>query len=193
MFLRDVPLADALANRVSVRHYTAETVHKDTVRDLLEAALRAPTAMHQEPWRFVIVQDRARLKRLSDAAKPLFLDELHRAHLDRSGSAPAFFSDPAFDIFHGAGTLIVICGARVGPFIEADCWLAAENLMLAACAMGLGTCVIGSAVAALNTGALRDELGIPADVRAIAPIVVGHAAEAALPTPRKPAHILSWK
>jgi nitroreductase len=47
-------------------------------------------------------------------------------------------------------------------------WLAAENLMLAAHAMGLGTCVIGSAVPALNTPKSKAELNIPSECTAIA-------------------------
>ena len=59
--------------------------------------------------------------------------------------------DPGFSPFYGAGTLIVIYGRSKGPLVTADCWLAAENLMLAACALGLGTCVIGAAVDAFNS------------------------------------------
>ena len=69
--------------------------------------------------------------------------------------------------------MIVICAKPMGAFAVADCWLAAENLMLAACAMGLGTCCIGSAVPALNTVDAKAELGIPLDVTAVAPIIVG--------------------
>jgi len=107
--------------------------------------VRAPTAMHEEPCAFVVVQDKQVLKQLSDIAKPLFINRLHTTH--QAGShAIDTFSDPYFNIFHDEGTLIVICAKASGPFVEADCWLAAENLMLAAYAIGLGSCVIGSAV-----------------------------------------------
>ena len=76
-------------------------------------------------------------------------------------------------MFYNAGTLVVIYGKPMGPFVVADCWLAAENLMLAACAIGLGTCVIGLAVAALNTTERKTELNIPAGLVAYAPIIVG--------------------
>ncbi|MFX8160667.1 nitroreductase family protein, partial [Acinetobacter baumannii] len=86
------------------------------------------------------------LHRLSESAKASLATEgrkLHLANIER-------FSSRDFNVFYNAGTLIVIYGKPMGPFVVADCWLAAENLMLAACAMGLGTCVIGLAVAALN-------------------------------------------
>lgn len=185
-------LAEALTGRTSVREFAATAVDRQTLQALLEAAVHAPTAMHQEAWGFAVVQDRALLKRISDLAKPLFLDEMHRAHRDRAGRAPAF-ADPDFDIFHGAGTLVVICGDQAAPYITADCWLAAENLMLAAHALGLGSCVIGSAVAALNAPEIRRELDLADGLQAIAPIVVGYPARRPEPTARKAPLILHWK
>jgi nitroreductase len=100
---------------------------------------------------------------------------------------------PEFHAFHKAGTLIIICGKRAGPFVEADRWLAAENVMLAACANGLGTCVIGFAVEALNTAEWKAELKIPSEMNAIAPIVVGVPVGEHPATSRKPPKVLLWK
>jgi nitroreductase len=74
----------------------------------------------------------------------------------------------------------------------ADCWLAAENLLLAAYAQGLGTCVIGFAVSALNTPEWKAELKIPSEMTAIAPMIVGVPAGVTPPVPRKPPEIISW-
>jgi nitroreductase len=133
------------------------------------------------------------LKHLSDRAKPLFLEEAQRAHLDRGGHTLDIFASPDFNMFYNAGTLIIICGKAMGPFVAADCWLAAENLILAAYSMGLGTCVIGAAVPALNTSGIKSELGIPDQVTAIAPIIVGVPSGETLPTARKEPEILFWK
>ncbi len=184
---------DAIYERRSVRSYVPERLDRDTIRALLAAAVRAPTAVHEEPWAFAVVQDAGALKRLSDRAKPLFLEEVHRAHLDRGGHALDIFASPEFNIFYNAGTLIVICARPMGPFIIADCWLAAENLMLAACSMGLGTCVIGSAVPALNTTEIKSELGIPAALTAIAPIIVGVPSGETPRTARKEPEVLYWR
>jgi nitroreductase len=184
---------EAIRERRSVRAYARETLDRATVRSLLEAAVLAPTAVHEEPWAFVVIQDRKLLERLSDRAKPLFLAEARRARLDHGGHALEMFTRPEFDIFYDAGTLIVICAKIDGPFVAADCWLAAENLMLAAQAKGLGTCVVGSALGALNHPDVRPELGIPAGYTAVAPIVVGVPARATPATSRKPPKILAWK
>lgn len=188
-----VSLMDAIHGRRSVRVYAPQILARATIDALLDAAVKAPTAIHEEPWSFVILQDVKALKRLSDRAKKFFVEEVHRAHLDRGGHRLDKFEEPDFNIFYNAGTLIVICAQPMSPFVVADCWLAAENLMLAAYAMGLGTCVIGSAVLGLNTPEIKDELGIPADVSAIAPLIVGVPAGQPPATSRKKPQILAWK
>lgn len=189
----EMPAAiQAIMARRSVRSYVPRALDRATVVQLLSAAMRAPTAVHQEPWAFVVVQDAPTLKRLSDKAKPLFVEEARRSHLDRGGHSLEMFMSPEFNIFYNAGTLIVICGATSAPFAIADCWLAAENLMLAAQALGLGTCVIGSALGALNLPDVRAELGIPSEFAAIAPIIVGVPSGGTPATSRKDARILFW-
>ena len=174
-----------IMGRRSVRSYAPGAIDRATVNALLEAAVRAPSAMHAEPWAFVIVQDQEKLMRISDAARPLFAEALHRAHLPTPRGADA-------DILHGAGTLILICAKPSSPFVGADCWLAAENLMLLASAMGLGSCVIGSAQEALNTPEVKAMLGIPEAYKAIAPVIVGVPEGETSASPRKPPLVLAW-
>ncbi len=177
---------DVIHQRRAVRHYTPEKVDDTAIRTMLEAAVQAPTAMHREPWAFVVIQDRALLQRLSDRAKTLAQAQ-PTPHRDLGP-----FASPDFNIFYDAGTLIVVCGKPMGPFVTADCWLAAENLMLSACAMGLGTCCIGFAVPVLADPDVKRELGIPPDVTAVAPIIVGVPAGVTEAVGRKSPDVLSW-
>lgn len=185
-------LRELIFGRRSVREYTGEKLDAAAIRTLLEAAVRAPTAIHEEPWRFLIIQDPRALERLSERAKALFTEQAHCLHLDASQRSLEAFARPDLNVFYDAGTLIVICGESANPFLPADCWLAAQNLMLTAHAMGLGTCVIGSAVAALNEPKTKLELGIPADHMAIAPIIVGKPAAAGSASVRRSPEILGW-
>lgn len=179
-------------DRVSTRAYCYEDLSRDTVSALLEAGVRAPTALHQEPWSFVVIQDRELLERISNAAKPLFVKQMERVSAPHT-KGPTAFSDPHFNIFYDAGALIVICADPGLPFIEADCWLAAENIMLAACAMELGSCAIGSALPALNLPQIKQELEIPNDISVIAALIVGVPKGKTAPSVRNPPKILSWK
>jgi nitroreductase len=191
--LQKKDLFEIILARHSVRAYAPDGLDRNAVQTLLEAAVRAPTAMHEEPWAFAVVQDRQMLKQLSDRAKPRFVEEVHHRNAQGINHSFEHFSRPDFDIFHGAGTLIIICAKPLGPFVVADCWLAAENLMLAACAMGLGSCVIGSALATLNMQEVKTELGIPDQFSAIAPIIVGVPSGEIGATSRKEPLILCWK
>jgi nitroreductase len=178
---------DAIYQRRAVRAYTSHKVDEPTLSTLLDAAVHAPTAVHEEPWSFAVIQDKSLLHRLSESAKASLVKDapkLHLAGIER-------FASPEFSVFYNAGTLVVIYGKPMGPFVVADCWLAAENLMLAACSLGLGTCVIGLAVGALNSSEWKKELGIPADLVAYAPIIVGVPEGKAPVVPRKAPEIIA--
>lgn len=193
-----ITVADAITSRRSIRSFNPRPVSEADVRDLLQAAVHAPTAMQREPWLFVVVQDLAALKRYSDRAKALLLKDamsrdLHGPALSQSHSGfLEAVARPDFNLFYNAGTLILICARLTHPFVVADCWLAAENLMLAATGQGLGTCCIGSALPGLNSPETKTELAIPPDVIVVAAIVVGVPAEGPAPGGRKVPVILTW-
>lgn len=83
-------------------------------------------------------------------------------------------NDESFDIFYQAPVLIVICSVTEIPWAVEDCALAAENLMLAAHAAGLGSCWIGFAQGFLGTPEGKAELKLPTAYKPVAPIIVGH-------------------
>lgn len=195
----DTTVLGTIYGRRAVRSYMPDQIEDDVVHTLLDAAVHAPTAMHLEPWAFVVIQDDATLHWLSDRSKALVVAQSteHGDLLKAPGAAPAnrhvaMLSDPAFNIFYDAGTLIVICAKPLGAFVVADCWLAAENLMLAAYSLGLGTCCIGFALPALNTPDVKQTLGIPAELTPIAPIIVGAPRGGTPPVPRKEPDIVRW-
>ena len=196
MTLAPERIMDVIHQRRSVRAYEERQPSASLVRELLEVAVHAPTAMHREPWGFAVVQDRAVLRRYSDRAKQLLRTPAEAVGWGSSrqlhGEHPAMLDDPAFNIFYDAGTLIAICLRQAAPFAEADCWLAAQTLMLAATAKGLGSCCIGFAVQVLNTPEVKRELEVPAEGAVVAPVIVGYARGAIPTVPRKPPHLLSW-
>jgi nitroreductase len=184
---------DAIYHRRAVRDYAPQKIDQAMIRTLLDAAVHAPTAVHEEPWAFAVIQDKNILNRLSDNVKELLTAGADPIHPPGGSPTSDRFTTPEFNAFYNAGTLIVICGKPVGPFVVSDCWLAAENLMLAACANGLGTCVIGLSVTALNTPQWKKELGIPTEMTVFAPIIVGVPAGVTPAVPRKQPEILAWK
>lgn len=187
----DMSVMDAISQRHAVRSYKPQTISYEDIHSLLKAAVHAPTAVHEEPWAFAVIENKETLKRLSNDAKETMNEVEHTIHVPGRHMSSHF--TPPENIFYNAPALVVIYGKPMGPFVVADCWLAAENLMLAACAKGLGTCVIGLAVAILNTPKWKKELGVPDDMTAYAPIIVGVPSGETLSTPRKEPQILVWK
>ncbi len=177
---------DAIYKRRSVRSYQPQTVQRDVITALLSAAVQAPTALHGEPWAFAVIQDHGLLREISDSAKQSISPEMHQRLPDR-------IKAPDFNVFYNAGTLIIIYARQGEPFAMADCWLAAENLMLAACAMGLGSCVIGLALEALNTPQWKQKLGVAGDMTAHVPIILGVPEGETPSVLRKEPELMVWK
>jgi nitroreductase len=183
---------DALYQRRAVRNFTKQGVSKEQITTLLDAAAQAPSAMNRQPWAFLVIQDRTLLTRISDSAKKRILEDTDWASNLEHKHIP--LDDPNFDIFYGATSLVVICRHDEEGFSpEGDCYLAGQNLMLAAHAMGLATCPIGFARDILQTQGLRDELSVPTDYWPVLPIVVGYPKGVTEPSLRKISKVLAWR
>jgi nitroreductase len=179
-------IKETIYGRRAVREYTAEAVDEGQLRTLIDAAIQAPSAINQQPWLFTVVRDARLLSEISSQAKAFMLRTSPTAL-----ASPHFqtvLSDPNFNIFYHAPVLIVI-SAAAGPWAVEDCALAAQNLMLAAHAAGLGTCWIGFAQSWLATAEGRSVLKLPANEVPVAPIIVGHPKSRLPPIQRKPARI----
>lgn len=182
---------DAIYSRRSVRAYGDQPVDQATVDALLKAATHAPSSMNEQPWAFVVVQDSKELTRWSERVKAHVLKRL-------KPDSPLIkyrdmLADPDYHVFHHAGTLIIICARPGAHNGEEDCSLAAQNLMLAAHAMGLGTCPIGFARPWLNLAGSKRECAIPATYTAVFPVIVGYPKGETAAVARKEPEILLWR
>jgi nitroreductase len=155
-----VDVFEAIIGRRSVRQYTNEPIGKEALEKLLDAARWAPTASNQQRWRFVVVT--------APEVKAL-----------TKKFAPGIFAMPA--------AFIVICvekapGATAWDDVTylADCAIAAQNIMLAAYDMGIGTCVALSYAKV----AISEILNIPEGVEPLLVITLGRPAEAPAPPQR---------
>jgi len=176
-------LSEAIRGRRAVREYTQAAIDAEMIRHLISAAVQAPSAVNGQPWTFTVVRDQDILNRISRDAKSHMLATMPAGpHADHFAS---MLSDANFHIFYHAPVLILISALAQGPWIIEDRALAAENLMLAAFAAGLGTCWIGFAQSFLNTSEGKKTLGLPAAWVPVAPIIVGHPKIVPPPVPRR--------
>ena len=177
----------AIAGRRSTREFTSQAIDPASVRCLIDAAALAPSAVNQQPCTFTVVENQELLTRISGEAKAYMSATLgaEASHGSRLAQMRARLADPGFQIFYHAPVLILICANAPGEWITEDCALAAENLMLAAHSMGLGSCWIGFAQQYLNTAAGRRHLGLPESWVPVAPIILGYARSPPAPVPRR--------
>lgn len=173
----------AISGRRSTRDYTPAAVDEKVLCRLIDAAMQAPSAMNQQPWTFTVIRDQALLDRISREAKARLLATTpvgsHSSHFQ------SLLSDDSFQIFYHAPSLVLISSNAPDQWVVEDCALAAQNLMLAAYAEGLGTCWIGFAQGFLNTPEGKHMLGLPVEWTPVAPIIVGHPLSAPVPVARK--------
>jgi nitroreductase len=157
------PQLSDIFSRRSVRAYQPGEVAEDLVRDLLEAAMAAPSAVAKDPWEFIVVRKRATLVKLAEGL-------------------------PNGKMLAGAPLAIVVCGDlrrahdRQLSYLLQDCSAAVENLLLAANTLGLGACWLGIHPREKRIDLLRELLTIPEPVIPVAAIALGRPAES--PEPR---------
>lgn len=173
-----------LEKRRSVRDYEDKPVPLTVIEDIIKDAVKAPNAGNMQLWRFVVVNNKDFMKKISDANKKGFL-----ADIDSNPNSPwkgyeESFRQDDFNIFYNAPALIYIVGTKKMQTITQDCSLAGAYFMLAAAERGLGTCWIAQG-AFIEDKALLEELAIPENYRIVAPIILGYPKEAPAMPPRK--------
>jgi len=182
-------LMTAIGQRRSVREYTQQPLTQGTLREIIKAATEAPSAVNEQPWRFTVVSDKQLMARMSKDAKSHMLQGLTEA-----ASADRFrtmLGDAKFNIFYDAPALVVISAPRTSQWAIEDCALAAENLMLAARSMNLGSCWIGFAQQWLGTKEGHAAIQLDESQLPVAPIIVGHPQGPAPAIPRREP-VIQW-
>ncbi len=161
-------LMEGLLTRRSVRKYQDKPIPKETIEEIIKAAQYSPTAHNRQPWEFLVVDDKEVLA--------------HLRHLQRWSS---FCKDAACVVF--------VCGDieksfnrnkedEKWSFIDVDCAIATQSLMLAAWSKGIGSCYCGAAPMQRVVDALTEYLHLPENIRPFAIVPLGYPAE----TPKQP-------
>ncbi|MDZ4169673.1 MAG: nitroreductase family protein [Coriobacteriia bacterium] len=162
---------EAIMGRRSIRNYTAEPVTDAELDVLLRAAMAAPSAGNQQPWRFIVVRDADRRVELSTAT-------------------------PYAGMIARAPLALVICGdtreeKHPGYWVQ-DCSAAIQNLLVAAHATGLGAVWIGVYPVEERSENVRRICDVEAGVVPMSMIALGHPAEEKPPAERfEPAYVHS--
>ena len=150
------PVIDAILKRRSIRRYSGEAVNKSDIRQLLKAAMYAPSARNEQPWHFLVIDDPDLLVRIT---------EIH----------------PYSSMLPGAGLGILVCGDEnlelSKGYWSVDCAAATQNILLAAHAIGLGAVWLGVYPREERQGGLRELFRLPDHIHPFALVSVGQPAE----------------
>jgi nitroreductase len=154
-----VSVLESILSRRSIRRYQKKEVPKEVLMQILEAGRQAPSAVNRQPVRFVVVTDKTVLKDLCDTIITRFVKE--------------------------APVAIVGCAdvksLMTGKWAIIDATIAMENMVIAASALGIGSCWIG----ACNEQKVKDILTIPKDWKVVALVTFGYPSEQPKPKKKK--------
>jgi nitroreductase len=145
----------------------------DIIRDIVRESCLAPSSGNLQPCKFLVINNRALIKTLSDESKRNLV-----SYIEQNPDAPVKKYEEAlrnkhFNVFYNAPCLVYILGLKEVGSAQIDCALAAAYFMFSAAARGLGTCWVALGKHIQDPG-LLEEIGLPEDCKIVAPIIVGY-------------------
>ena len=191
-------LARLMASRRSCRNYSDRPIDRAILEDLVGIGITAPSGTNCQYWTFTLLPERRHVRALAEEVARFFrkvnkaagngllrgllkavghraLDDYYRKYYAVLNQALDDWEKRGRDsLFYGAPAVIVI-GSKPGASCPAeDALLAAQNILLGAHSMGLGTCLIGFAVEAMRRdAAVKRSVGIPDEEKVYAAIALG--------------------
>lgn len=149
---------ECIKSRKSTKKFTGEMPPAADIEKIVEAAVYAPSGMNRQSWHFTVVTNKAWLDRLAVSVR------------ENQGRAEGYCCH------YGAPVLVIISADPSFHTSEADCACAAENMYLAATALGVGACWINQ-LGKGNCPPLRpllNEAGVPETDTVYAAIALGY-------------------
>jgi len=171
---------ETILNRRSIRAYKAEQIKPEQLDTIIRCAINAPSALNKQSWEVRVIQNADLLNRINSS----FVEKAKGQKLQ--GSA-ARAQEPGFSVFHGSPTLIIVGKDKSNPYSAIDCGLLAQNILLSAESMNIGTCVVGNIASILNdpdSKAFLEEIKMPDTHDVAFGIAIGYKNEAPDAKPR---------
>lgn len=179
---------DLVTRQRAQRALDPRPVPQEMIEKILEAGTHAPSAMNSQPWHFVVVQDAAVRKAIGEGARAAW--EGFARDMTKDQSTPGFKSVDrwATSGLAEAPVIIVLCGdTQLLPLEQmgSSIFPAAQNILLAANALGLGSLMSNLPLFAPD-GALARTLHLPDHIVPLATLPIGFPAKKLGPPGRRP-------
>jgi len=158
---------EAIMSRRSIRKYKSDPVTEQDLLTILEAGRWAPSAGNLQPCQFVVVKDEAQRQKVREAA-------MNQESLISAPVIIVVCADPQRSSYYGDAGMNYLC--------LLDCANATENILLAATALGYGSCWMGG----FSEKRLKNVLGLPENFRVVSVIPIGRPDDSPAPPERRP-------
>ena len=130
------PVIENIMARRSVRAYKDQAVPRELLEQVVECGINAPNAMNAQQWEVRVVESKEWIEKATEAYK-----------LAAKGTpAEKSMNDPSFKNMFRNAPVVIFIGCKSGKYTPVDCGLMAENMMLAAQSLGLGTVCMGGPI-----------------------------------------------
>ena len=170
-------IIEAIHARRSIRNYKECAVEREKLMEIARAGIAAPNAMNRQAWAVRIVDS----KEWIDGCTEAFV-----APIKGTPFGEHLLTDSFKNMFRNAPAVIIVA-AEPTRFAGVDCGILAQNMMLAAYELGLGTCCLGSPVDFMHSKAAAEylsSLNLPEGYQIQYALAVGYADEAPEAKPR---------
>ena len=127
--VRNNTVIETIMTRRSVRKYQPQAVNRDTMQIIVECGINAPNAINRQAWEIRVVDNPEVIKKLTD---------LYVKDNPKEAENPSFIN-----MFRNAPTVAFIANDTTFAYSPVDCGLMAENMILSAWSMGIGSCCLG--------------------------------------------------
>lgn len=172
-------LIEKICTRHAIRRFQPRQLDEGALSEILTAGLYAPSAGNNQYSRIVVCQDKEVNLKLGQLSRYMMFkgkDPASTAH-SISADQPSIQDDfTILDGFYGAPTVLTIF-TRPGQYAHDDAAMIAENIMLAAHFLGVGSCYIGRTEEVFATGygmEKRKEWGVPDDMLPVCNLLLGY-------------------
>ena len=186
-----------ILHRRSIRRFDTRQIEEETLQRILQAGLYAPSAGGRQGVIFAVSQNREVNERLGKIKRANSHPRMATGNNYVSREQPSIADDPKLiNAFYDAPTVITMFAPKDFLFSVDDCAVAAENMMLAADSLGVGSCYIGQGWTAFDDPYGQEILrqwNIPTDRYAVMQLLLGYAKEGdkhPTPKPRKEGRII---
>jgi nitroreductase len=194
---------DVVTTQRAIRRLKTDPIPDAALRQIMDAAICAPSGGNRQGWSFVVVRDPAKRARLGELYREAWSELMQVPYYRDAASAPP--DSPAGRMLASARhlgqhlgeapVLILACialdpGAQPTLTTGASIYPAVQNIMLAARALGIGSCI--TTIHRFRDAQVKELLGIPSDVETAALIPLGYPLGKFGRPPRRPLHEVAF-